>query len=55
MGDDCFDSEGDNPDWALIVAPQFVNPNAQEIWYDTVDGDCNGPSDFDQDMDGFDR
>ena len=54
VGDDCFDTEADNPDWALIVPPQLVNPNAQEIWYDTVDGDCNGLSDFDQDLDGFD-
>jgi hypothetical protein len=39
---DCDDT---NPD---------VNPGATEIWYDGVDQDCDGRSDFDQDMDGYD-
>ena len=30
-----------------------VNPNADEIWYDGVDQDCDGASDFDQDGDGY--
>ena len=29
-------------------------PGAEEIWYDGLDQDCNGSSDFDQDGDGFD-
>lgn len=29
-----------------------VNPETPEIWYDGVDGDCRGDSDFDQDGDG---
>jgi predicted outer membrane repeat protein len=29
-------------------------PGAEEIWYDGIDQDCNGSSDFDQDGDGFD-
>ncbi|MFT5583504.1 MAG: putative outer membrane repeat protein [Cognaticolwellia sp.] len=29
-----------------------VNPDATEIWYDGVDGDCRGDSDLDQDGDG---
>ncbi|MGC6508524.1 MAG: MopE-related protein [Myxococcota bacterium] len=29
-----------------------INTNAEEIWYDGVDQDCDGHSDFDQDFDG---
>jgi hypothetical protein len=32
-----------------------VNPGAEEIWYDGVDGDCDGGSDYDQDGDGWDH
>jgi hypothetical protein len=28
-------------------------PGTREIWYDGVDGDCDGSDDFDQDRDGF--
>jgi hypothetical protein len=31
-----------------------VNPDAEEIWYDDVDSDCDGGSDHDSDGDGFD-
>ena len=39
-GDDCDDPE--------------INPDVPEVWYDGVDQDCDGGSDFDQDGDGFD-
>ena len=31
-----------------------VSPAAVEVWYDGVDSDCDGRSDFDQDLDGYD-
>ena len=31
-----------------------VHPGAEETWYDGVDGDCDGSSDYDADGDGFD-
>ncbi len=36
-------------------ADPAVNPGAEEIWYDGVDGDCDGASDYDADADGFDH
>lgn len=41
-GSDCDDSDAS------------VNPGASETWYDAVDQDCDGWSDFDQDRDGED-
>jgi hypothetical protein len=35
-------------------ADSAVNPDAAESWYDNVDQDCDGWSDFDQDRDGED-
>lgn len=41
-GDDCDD---ENP---------LVYPGAPEVWYDEVDENCDGKSDFDHDGDGYD-
>jgi hypothetical protein len=41
-GTDCLDSDED------------VYLGAAEVWYDGIDQDCLGGSDFDQDADGFD-
>jgi MYXO-CTERM domain-containing protein len=40
---DCNDSDVD------------INPSVAEIWYDGVDQNCDGASDYDQDDDGFDH
>ena len=39
---DCDDADGE------------VSPVASELWYDGVDQDCDGLSDYDQDVDGHD-
>ncbi len=41
-GEDCDDSDA------------TVNPDADEIWYDEVDENCDGSNDFDRDGDGYD-
>ena len=41
-GGDCDD---DDPD---------VNPESEDTWYDGIDSNCDGASDFDADQDGFD-
>ncbi len=49
-GDDCYD----NPDADLGgVAAANIYPGAPEIWYDGVDENCDGASDYDQDGDGW--
>ncbi|MFT7518876.1 MAG: hypothetical protein ACI9MC_001010, partial [Kiritimatiellia bacterium] len=44
-GDEVVDCDDTNSD---------INPDAEEIWYDDVDQDCDELSDHDQDLDGFD-
>ena len=46
------DGDGD-PDDCNDADPE-INSSAQEIWYDGVDQDCDGASDYDADRDGAD-
>ncbi len=48
-GDGRTEAEGDCDD-----SDASVSPDALEVWYDGVDADCSGTSDFDVDGDGFD-
>ncbi len=48
-GDGYTESSGDCDD-----EDATVSPDAEEIWYDGVDQDCDGGSDYDSDGDGFD-
>ncbi len=52
---DCWDREDDGPEGSPLVAAD-VNPGVpatQDTWYDGIDQDCAGDSDFDQDGDGW--
>ncbi|MEC7985584.1 MAG: lamin tail domain-containing protein [Myxococcota bacterium] len=50
------DNDGDGFDSTIDCNDndEEINPTADEIWYDGVDQNCNGDSDYDQDRDGFD-
>ena len=55
---DCWDSGTATEDETPIngfpaLAAADVNPGATEQWYDAVDQDCSGGSDFDADNDGY--
>jgi len=57
-GIDCWDDPGTVPDDFAVVSPEWTQPSASEVhpgapdtWYDGVDQDCNGRSDFDVDRD----
>ena len=49
------DSDGDG--WAdnedCVADDEDVYPGAPETWYDGIDSDCAGDSDYDQDQDGY--
>jgi len=57
---DCWDDPDDGTflDEAVLdgltLTPDLVYPDAEDVWYDGVDQDCDGANDFDQDGDGFD-
>lgn len=48
-GDGLTEAEGDCDD-----TDGGVGPGAVEVWYDGIDGDCDGASDYDEDRDGVD-
>ena len=55
-------SDGDGDGYDAIAAggtdcddtDAAIHPGATETWYDGIDSDCDGASDYDQDGDGFD-
>ncbi len=52
---DCWDSlDVDFVDPTGDYQPSEVHPNANEVYYDGVDANCDARSDCDQDEDGFD-
>ena len=59
-GTDCWDDPDTVPaDYVALTGfyqplARQVKPGAEEVWYDGVDADCDGASDFDQDGDGVD-
>jgi len=66
VGDDCVEPTGDfdtvdddgdgfsEEDGDCDDDDASVNPEAEEVWYDGVDQDCSGGSDYDADGDGED-
>ncbi len=48
------DGDGTAAPWDCDDADATVFPGAADAWYDGVDQDCGGESDFDQDHDGVD-
>ena len=48
-GDGYTEADGDCDD-----SDASTNPDATETWYDGVDSDCDGASDYDSDGDGYD-
>lgn len=56
---DCWDDPNSVPsDFVALnefaqLAANAVNPDAEETWYDGVDGNCDGADDFDADADSY--
>ena len=57
LGTDCVDSNSD-PFAAYVpngsILPSEIFPASADLWYDGVDQNCDGLSDYDSDEDGFD-
>ncbi|MEE2751940.1 MAG: MopE-related protein [Myxococcota bacterium] len=59
-GVDCWDDPNVTPEmYAAVegyeqIEAALVFPGAEDTWYDGIDSDCAGNSDFDQDEDGYD-
>ena len=49
-----LDGDGFDNTYDCDDGDALVNPVAEEIWYDGVDQNCDGKSDYDQDSDGSD-
>lgn len=55
------DQDGDGSEAVEVGGPDCddfdsaIGPGREELWYDGIDSDCSGGSDFDQDGDGVDR
>lgn len=59
LGGDCWDDPSEMPEAFVVLsgfeqpAAEMVNPDASEVYYDGIDGDCANPEfEFDQDQDG---
>jgi len=59
-GPDCWDDPDAPPAGFEVVSSDFsqpsatdVHPDATEVWYDGIDGNCDSADDFDQDADGY--
>ena len=55
LGDDCLDIDALDADGGLLAEAAAVHPDAEELWYDGIDQDCDtvGTVDCDQDGDGY--
>ena len=59
-GTDCWDDPTSTPDdytasaGMTQLAAADVHPDADDIYYDDIDSNCDGSDDFDQDGDGYD-
>ncbi|MCO4747725.1 MAG: hypothetical protein KC912_23210 [Proteobacteria bacterium] len=52
-GTDCDDDPTDDPTTGVTAAQTYLNAPA-DAWYDGIDQNCDGASDYDQDADGDD-
>ncbi len=53
FGEDCIDGADLDADNPASIPPESVNPDADEVWYDGTDQDCD-ENDCDADYDGYD-